>query len=257
VSALARIDETFPAPATVTSGRLHSWDLSTGVDGPGTRLVFFLSGCPLRCLYCQNPDTWARPGLETSLEDCKALIRRYRPFISLSGGGVTVSGGEPLQQPEFTAALFSAAKKAGLHTALDTSGFLGRHASPELLEATDLVLLDLKAGSDDAHRKLTLRPLAPTLRFAERLDALEVPVWIRYVLVPGRNDEPSEIDAAAAFAASLGNVERVEVLPFHTLGETKYAELNLPFPLAGVPTPTPDSVRETRARFAAHGLPVR
>ncbi len=129
------------------NGWVHSWDLSTGVDGPGTRLVVFLSGCPLRCKYCHNPDTWHRhDGTETPRKDLRKLMRRYRSFIASAGGGFTVSGGEPLQQPVFTRALLEDARELGLHTALDTSGFLGRRADEGLLDATGLVLLDVKAG---------------------------------------------------------------------------------------------------------------
>jgi pyruvate formate lyase activating enzyme len=253
VSALAV--ERAPAPPPRT-GRVHSWDLSTGVDGPGTRLVVFLSGCPLRCLYCHNPDTWARHGPVGTTAEIGDLIRRYRPFIALSGGGFTLSGGEPLQQPAFALELLTAAKEAGLHTALDTSGFLGRHASDRLLAATDLVLLDVKAGTDRTHRRLTRRPLAPTVEFARRLAARGKPVWIRYVLVPGYTDTPEEIDGVARLASELGNVERVEVLPFHKLGESKYHELGIPFPLADTPLPDATAVEGARVRFAAHGLSV-
>lgn len=237
-------------------GCIHSWDISTGVDGPGTRLVLFLSGCPLRCRYCQNPDTWARKGDEESVAEVAELVRHYRPFISLSGGGLTLSGGEPLLQAEFCAAILADAKRAGLHTALDTSGFLGQRASDALLDDTDLVLLDIKAGSEAAHRRLTLRPLAPTLRFAQRLDQRRDRVWLRYVLVPGWNDDPSEVEAVATFAAGLGNVERVDLLPFHTLGESKFEELGLAFPLAGNPTPTADQVAAALAIFRRQGLPA-
>ena len=243
-----------PELADAPRGCVHSWDLSTGVDGPGTRLVIFLSGCPLRCRYCQNPDTWARRGAEQGVHEVAELIRRYRPFIMLSGGGVTLSGGEPLLQPEFCIGILTAAKHAKLHTALDTSGFLGRRASDELLDLTDLVLLDIKAGAAETARRLTLRPLAPTLRFAERLAGRGDHVWLRYVLVPGFNDDPAEIESVAAFAAGLGNVERVDLLPFHTLGEPKYAELGIPFPLAGNPTPTREQVASALAVFRGHGL---
>jgi pyruvate formate lyase activating enzyme len=244
-----------PAVATDTAGWLHSWDISTGVDGPGTRLVLFLSGCPLRCLYCQNPDTWRRrDGTPTTLENMEALMRRYKPFIGAAGGGFTVSGGEPLQQAPFTRGLFEAAHRAGLHTALDTSGFLGRRADDALLDVTDLVLLDIKAGTDETHRRLTGRPLGPTLEFAERLAARGTPVWVRYVLVPGYTDDPEEVDRVAEICAGLGNVERVDVLPFHKLGEPKYRRLGIPFPLDETPVPSPELTASVRARFAAHAL---
>jgi len=243
--------------AAAGEGFVHSWDLSTGVDGPGTRLVLFLSGCPMRCVYCQNPDTWhKRDGELTDVLEIQALIRRYRPFIAASGGGFTVSGGEPLQQAPFTRAILEAAKDEGLHTALDSSGFLGRRADDALLAATDLVLLDIKAGSDATHRRVTGRPLAPTLEFARRLDDMGKRTWVRYVLVPGLTDDPAEVEAVAAFAASLHIVERVDVLPFHTLGVPKYEQLGIPWPLAGTPPATPPMAARVRAQFADHGLVV-
>jgi pyruvate formate lyase activating enzyme len=232
------------------NGWVHSWDLSTGVDGPGTRLVVFLSGCPMRCLYCQNPDTWhRRDGAERPLAELVDRIRRYEPFLRRADGGVTVSGGEPLQQPAFTRALLETASAAGLHTALDTSGFLGRRADDALLDATDLVLLDIKAGSDELHRRLTGRPLTPTLEFAERLAERGTPVWVRYVLVPGYTDALEEVDAVAAVTDRLPNVQRVDVLPFHKLGAPKYECLGIPFPLADTPAPSASSLTKIRERF--------
>jgi pyruvate formate lyase activating enzyme len=240
------------ASMRATTGWVHSWDISTGVDGPGTRLVVFLSGCPLRCAYCQNPDTWCkRQGTKTGLEELAALMRRYQPFIGAAGGGFTVSGGEPLQQPAFTRTLLEEAQATGLHTALDTSGFLGRRADDALIGACDLVLLDIKAGTEETHRRVTRRPLAPTLEFAERLASLGTPVWVRYVLVPGLTDDPRDVDRVAAFAGGLGNVERVDILPFHKLGAPKYAQLGIPFPLGETPAPSPELVRDVRERFAA------
>jgi pyruvate formate lyase activating enzyme len=234
---------------------VHSWDLSTGVDGPGTRLVVFLSGCPLRCLYCHNPDTWRRAaGTPTPFADLRALVDRYAPFVGRAGGGLTVSGGEPLMQPEAVRALFAHARERGVHTALDTSGFLGVRADDALLDLTDLVLLDVKAGTERTCVRLTRRPLAPTLAFARRLADRGVPVWIRHVLVPGVTDVPEELEAVADVAAGLGNVERVDVLPFHTLGCEKYDRLGIPFPLEGVRPPTAEAVAAARARFAARGL---
>ena len=149
---------------------MHSWDLSTGVDGPGTRFVVFPAGCPLRCLYCHNPDTWAgRAGQRMTVAEVLALAARYRRFIAVAGGGVTVSGGEPLLQPAFTRAVLAGAKELGLHTALDTSGFLGARADDDLLDATDLVLLDIKSFDPAIARRVTGRAIAPTLAFARRL----------------------------------------------------------------------------------------
>ena len=245
------------APGTARDGRVHSWDVSTGVDGPGTRLVIFLAGCPLRCLYCQNPDTWhMRDGGLVPVADIERRMQRYARFVTTAGGGVTVSGGEPLLQPAFTRDVFEAAKRLGLHTALDTSGFLGARADERLLAATDLVLLDIKAGSEDTYGRLTGGALAPTLAFADRLAERGTPVWVRYVLVPGWTDAPDEIEAVADRCAALPNVERVDVLAFHKLGRSKYERLGVPFPLADTPTPTPGQVAAARAVFAARGLVV-
>ncbi|MFI9583859.1 pyruvate formate-lyase-activating protein [Streptomyces sp. NPDC052236] len=240
---------------TTTTGRIHSWDLSTGVDGPGTRFVLFVNGCPLRCLYCANPDTWhLRDGREATVDEVMAEIDTYRPFITTAGGGVTITGGEPLLQPAFTGAILRRCKEAGLHTALDTSGALGSRATDELLADTDLVLLDIKSFDIAAYRRLTGGALAPTLSFANRLDRLSVPVWIRYVLVPGWTDDPAAIDGLGAFLAGLGNVDRVDVLPFHKLGAAKYDALGIPFPLRDNPVPGPDLIDRVREQFREHGL---
>ncbi|WP_079073967.1 pyruvate formate-lyase-activating protein [Streptomyces sp. Root1310] len=239
----------------VTTGRIHSWDLSTGVDGPGTRFVLFVSGCSLRCLYCANPDTWhMRDGRETTVDEVMAEIDKYRAFITTAGGGVTITGGEPLLQPAFTAEVLRRCKEAGLHTALDTSGFLGARASDELLADTDLVLLDIKSFDIGTYRKLTGGRLAPTLGFATRLDRLGVPMWVRYVLVPGWTDDPRSVDALADFVAGLGTVERVDVLPFHKLGAPKYEALGIPFPLRDTPVPGPALTRGVRERFRQRGV---
>ncbi|WNI18771.1 pyruvate formate-lyase-activating protein [Actinacidiphila sp. ITFR-21] len=243
------------APDPAPAGRIHSWDLSTGVDGPGTRFVLFLSGCPLRCLYCANPDTWhMRDGRRATADDVMAEIGRYAAFIGAAGGGVTLTGGEPLLQPAFTAEILRRCRAAGLHTALDTSGFLGARASDELLADTDLVLLDVKSFDVPAYRALTGGELAPTLSFATRLDRLGVPVRIRYVLVPGRTDDEAAVDGLASFAAGLGNVQQIDVLPFHKLGAAKYEALGLPFPLRDTPVPDGALVDRVRAQFRSHGL---
>ncbi|MEV6503759.1 pyruvate formate-lyase-activating protein [Streptomyces prunicolor] len=240
---------------TATTGRIHSWDLSTGVDGPGTRFVLFVNGCPLRCLYCANPDTWhMRDGREATVDEVMAEIEKYRAFITTAGGGVTVTGGEPLLQPAFTAEVLRRCKEAGLHTALDTSGFLGARATDQLLADTDLVLLDIKSFDVTTYRKLTGGELAPTLTFATRLDRLGVPMWIRYVLVPGWTDDAESVDALADFVAGLDTVDRVDVLPFHRLGAAKYAALGVPFRLRDTPVPAPEPTERVRDQFRAHGL---
>ncbi|WP_196442211.1 pyruvate formate-lyase-activating protein [Planomonospora sp. ID67723] len=240
------------------TGSVHSWDISTGVDGPGTRFVVFTAGCPLRCLYCHNPDTWQRrSGTPTTADELMARIKRYRRFIEIAGGGVTVSGGEPLQQPAFTGEILRRCRELGLHTALDTSGFLGERATDAMLADTDLVLLDVKSWDPRTYRRVTRAGLSPTLRFARRLAELGTPTWIRFVLVPGLTDAEENVDGLAAFAATLPNVEHVDVLPYHRMAEHKYAELGLPYPLPGVEPPDAALLERVHAQFRAHGVTSR
>ncbi|GAB2584116.1 pyruvate formate-lyase-activating enzyme [Paractinoplanes abujensis] len=248
---------TAPVTAPVT-GSLHSFDVSTGVDGPGTRFVAFLAGCPLRCLYCHSPDTqYRRYGSSRTADELLTEIRRYERFLKIAHGGVTLSGGEPLQQPAFTREVLRGCKEMQLHTALDTSGFLGDHADDALLDATDLVLLDIKSGDPATYRTVTRTGrLAPTVRFAHRLADRGMPIWVRFVLVPGLTDDPANVDAVAAIAAAVPTVERVEVLPFHRLGAQKYAALGLPFPLAETPPPDPALLQRVHGQFRDHGLTV-
>ncbi|MER7758647.1 pyruvate formate-lyase-activating protein [Streptomyces sp. NPDC097619] len=239
-----------------SEGSVHSWDLSTGVDGPGTRFVTFLSGCPLTCLYCHNPDTMKmRNGKRTSADDVIAEAAKYTRFIAASGGGATVSGGEPLLQPVFAGELLHRMKhELGLHTALDTSGFLGARATDALLRDVDLVLLDIKSWDRETYRKVTGRPLEPTLDFARRLADLGKEVHLRFVLVPGLTDARENVAGVARFAGSLGNVSRVDVLPFHKLGESKWEALGKEFTLHDTPSPSPEQVARAKAVFAAEGL---
>jgi pyruvate formate lyase activating enzyme len=255
-------DPAFPAAAPTrgpagVSGFVHSWDVSIGVDGPGTRFALFTAGCPLRCLYCENPDTWkASGGRLTKVGAMMTLVHRYQRTLQVTGGGVTVSGGEPLAQPRFTASFLRACHQAGLHTALDTSGYLGHLATDGLLNDLDLVLLDIKSFQPDLYRRLTGHELAPTLRFAERLAELDKPVWIRFVTVPGLTDDPDNVEGLAGFVAGLPNVRRVDVLAYHRLGEAKYAALGIRYPLAGVPEPDEAQLEAVRRRFADRGLVV-
>jgi pyruvate formate lyase activating enzyme len=248
--------ETASAETAVT-GSVHSWDLSTGVDGPGTRFTVFVQGCPLRCLYCSNPETWRmRDGRLTDSDEMVAKAAEFVPFITAAGGGATVSGGEPLLQPRFTSALLHGFHGLGLHTALDTSGYLGARADADLLAATDLVLLDIKSWDRTLYRRLTGARLPPTLVFARRLADLGKPVHLRFVLVPGLTDETANVQGVARFAAALGNVERVDVLPFHKLGAAKYQRLGIPFPLDSTPAPTEPQVSAARNLFSEAGLSV-
>lgn len=244
-------------------GSVHSWELVTAVDGPGTRLTIFLAGCALRCQYCHNPDTWnIRAGKDTSLSDVLALISRYQKIMTVTGGGVTVSGGEPLLQAAFVRRIFRFCAERGIHTALDTSGFLGRRAGDELLADTSLVLLDVKSGLPDVYRATTRRELQPTLDFGRRLATSGTPMWVRFVLVPGLTDGVDNVEAVATYVASLqalGSgpvVERVEVLPFHQMGRDKWHELGETYPLEETRPPSEDLIERVRAQFRSHGLPV-
>jgi len=244
------------APDGLVRGFIHSSETSGAVDGPGIRYTLFLSGCPRRCVYCHNPDTWEmRMGEQVTAGQVADDIGKYVTFLRAASGGVTASGGEPLLQPRFVTALFRLVKtRYGLHTALDTSGYLGERASDELLDLTDLVLLDIKSGEPKAYRQVTGAELAPALAFARRLSDRGDAMWIRYVLVPGLTDQPTNIDAVASFVASLRGVERVEVLPYHSMGAHKYEALGLPYPLPGVPAPSAEAVEVVQEHFRGHGL---
>lgn len=243
----------------VRSGELasmHSWELVTGVDGPGTRMTVFLSGCPLRCLYCHNPDTmFAAKGQPVRLDDLVGRLKRYRMIFRTTGGGLTVSGGEPLMQPAFVGRLLHEAKQFGIHTAIDTSGFLGVNASDALLDDLDLVLLDIKSGIPDVYRKATGRELQPTLDFARRLSERGTEeVWIRFVLVPGLTDAVENVEAVAGIVEQISVVTRVEVLPFHQMGRDKWATLELPYELAETSPPSKELTERVRNQFRARGI---
>lgn len=243
-----------PAPAVIT-GLVHSAESCGTVDGPGIRFVLFLSGCSLRCRYCHNPDaSYVRRGRNRTAADVLEEIERYRNFLKAAGGGVTLSGGDPLFQPAFSKAVLKGCKALGLHTCLDTAGHLGTNADDELLEHTDLVLLDIKAWNPDRYRDLTGGELRPTLEFAERLSILRKPVWLRYVLVPGLTDNMEDIARLARYARGLGNVERVDVLPFHQMGRFKWDALKLDYVLRDVPEPSAELTEETRQCFREAGF---
>jgi pyruvate formate lyase activating enzyme len=239
-------------------GYVHSYETGSRLDGPGIRVTLFLSGCPLRCRYCHNPDTWhLRHGSRVPVERVVGRLGDFAPALRAMKGGLTISGGEPMVQAAFAGRIFRAAKGLGLHTALDTSGLLGERASDGFLGLVDLVLLDVKAWREETYRRLTRREIAPTLRFAERLAALGKPVWVRYVLVPGLTDDPAEIDGVAGFVAAMPNVEWVEVLPFHQLGAFKWAELGLDYDLSDTPPASSELVARAVGRFRDAGCIAR
>jgi len=239
------------------TGYLHSVETAGALDGPGIRRVLFLNGCPLNCVYCHNPDTRKyKGGTKTdAFTELRAIARQKEMLLSMKGG-VTLSGGEPLWQPAFVKAIFEGSKMMGFHTALDTSGFLGKKADDELLSFTDLVLLDIKHFDPDAYKRVTGVDLQPTLDFAERLSALKKPVWMRFVLVPGYTDDMDSISRMAAYAKDLGNVERVEVLPFHKMGEYKWEAMEMDYALFDIPEPEPDLVTMAKSRFEDEGMVV-
>ncbi|KGM14296.1 pyruvate formate-lyase-activating protein [Cellulomonas bogoriensis] len=238
-------------------GSLHSWELVTAVDGPGTRFTMFLSGCPLRCLYCHNPDTMEmRRGEPVTADEILARLARYRGVFTVTGGGLTISGGEPLMQPAFVARILRGAKDLGIHTAMDTSGYLGAHCTDEMLADLDLVLLDVKSGIPETYKKVTGRDLQPTLDFGRRVADGGTEIWVRFVLVPGLTDAPENVAAVADYVSSLATVSRVEVLPFHQMGRDKWESLGLRYELGDTEPPSPDLVQRVREQFRERGLTV-
>jgi len=243
------------ALATGDMGFLHSFTTGSAVDGPGIRVVAWTTGCQFRCLYCHNPDTWnLTNGIPVTLGKAKDELRKYRHGLKTMAGGFTLSGGEPLMQDRFAVKLLAAAREMGIHTALDTNGSLGRRLTDQDLDAISLVLLDIKCWDAQVHKRLTGWELDPVLEFAQRLASRHKPVWLRYVLVPGFTDNPEDIAQLAKFTASLGNVERVDILPLHQLGQFKWKELKLDYTLGGVAPPSPETIAMTRGHFRAQGL---
>ncbi len=236
-------------------GFLHSFTTGSTVDGPGVRVVAWTTGCLWRCRYCHNPDTWTmRNGFPVSVTHAVDEIRKYRHGLKVMAGGLTVSGGEPLMQHRFVLKLLAAAKGMGIHTTIETNGFLGEKLADSDLETIDLVMLGIKSWDPERHRELTGRDIAPTLAFARRLAAAKRPIWVRFVLVPGLTDHVDDLRAIAEFAAGLGNVERVEVLPFHQMGRFKWHELGIPYRLEDTTAPSTEDVDRALTVFRAAGL---
>jgi pyruvate formate lyase activating enzyme len=232
------------------NGYIHSIESCGTVDGPGLRYIIFTQGCLLRCQFCHNPDTWEiGTGREITVKEIIKDLQTYLPFIKASNGGITVSGGEPLLQLDFLLELFKECKKIGIHTTIDTSGGCYSHEQSfqeklaQVLEYTDLLLLDLKQIDSKKHRKLTGRPNEHILEFATYLSERKIPVWIRHVLVPGITDEKEDLEKLRAFIDTLENVEKVEVLPYHKLGVYKWHTLGLKYPLEHVEPPTEEVVK--------------
>jgi pyruvate formate lyase activating enzyme len=243
------------ALASGDMGFLHSFTTGATVDGPGVRVVAWTSGCMWRCSYCHNPDTWTMSnGIPVTIARATEELSKYRHGLKVMSGGLTLSGGDPLMQHRFSVKLLGAARAMGIHTALDTNGYYGSRLTDDELDVADLVLLDLKTWDPERHRHLTGMDVAPTLEFARRLAKRRKPMWVRFVLIPGVTDDMDDISRIAGFAAGLGNVERVDVLPFHQLGKFKWEKLGMTYALADVQPPSRETIERACAVFRAAGL---
>ena len=245
------------APADDLAGYVHSWEVGSTVDGPGLRFVVFLTGCLLRCQYCHNPDTWHKMnGRPATVSHVMHEIGKYAQVLKISGGGITISGGEPVVQYPFMMEIFRRCKALGLHTCLDTAGRLGARLSDEDLMQIDLNILDIKSGDPAVYQKVTGHPLQPTLDYARRLSSLGRPLWARFVLVPGLTDDVDNVEKVAEICAGLASLKRVEILRFHQMGREKWHRLGIPYLLEGVEQPTPELTDRVREQFRRRGLTV-
>ena len=243
------------ALASGEMGFLHSFTTGSTVDGPGVRVVAWTTGCMWRCRYCHNPDTWTLTnGIPVSVDRATEELAKYRTGLQVMKGGVTLSGGEPLMQHRFAVRLLAAAKRMGIHTTIETNGFYHENVSDDELKVIDLVMLGIKTFDVERHRALTGRDNAPTLAFARRLAERRMPIWVRFVLVPGVTDDLDDMARSAEFAASLGNVQRVEVLPFHQMGRFKWARLGLEYTLKDTEPPSVELTEQACEVFRRAGL---
>ncbi len=237
-------------------GRIHSVESFGTLDGPGIRYVLFFQGCPLRCVYCHNPDSWCvTGGQEIGSADVIRDILRYKSFIK--NGGVTLSGGEPLMQAEFAASILEGCIENGLHTAVDTSGGVSLLLCRKAVELADLLLLDIKAADDQLFRKITGHDIRNTLEMLAARERMHKPVWIRHVLVPGLTLEDKHIHALGDLLRYYSCVERVELLPFHKMGEFKWEELGQSYTLGDTRPPEAEQVEHARALLRGYGLSVK
>ena len=244
-------------PDSTIQGYIHSTESCGTVDGPGIRYVIFMQGCPLRCQYCHNPDTWKlQDGRIVTAGQLVSEAGKYKSYMRFSGGGVTVSGGEPLLQSEFVQTFFRLCHEEGISTALDTAGSVPLDRCRAVLEHTDLVLLDIKHMDPDRYRDLTAGALAPTLEFARYLQEQKIPTWIRYVLVPGLTLDDVQLHQLGRLLRDYRCIEKVELLPFHKMGEYKWKALGEPYTLWDVEPPEPRQVEHARALLRGFGLNV-
>ncbi|MCI6561768.1 MAG: pyruvate formate-lyase-activating protein [Ruminococcus sp.] len=230
-------------------GYIHSTESFGTVDGPGVRYVVFFQGCPMRCLYCHNPDTWEfSGGRKVTAEELMEEYDSYKEF--LKSGGITATGGEPMAQPEFLTELFSLAKSKGVHTCLDTSGIVFNPENHEkidkIIDYTDLVMLDIKHIDDEEHKKLTGKSNKNILAFAEYLRDRNIPLWVRHVVVPGITDDEKELLGLGKFLAGLTNLKALDVLPYHDMGKVKYQNLGIDYPLKDVEPLSKEKAIEAR-----------
>ncbi|MCL1075017.1 pyruvate formate lyase 1-activating protein [Shewanella dokdonensis] len=239
------------------TGRIHSIESFGTVDGPGIRFIAFMQGCLMRCKYCHNRDTWdLDDGKDVTVDELMEQILSYRPFYEASGGGVTASGGEAVLQAEFVAAWFNACKQQGIHTCLDTNGFVRKYTPviDELLDNTDLVMLDIKQMDDAKHIDLTKVSNQRTLQFAQYLAKRGQKTWIRYVVVGGYTEDEASAEMLAEFIQPMRNVEKVELLPYHELGKHKWQAMGETYELEGVTPPSHDTMEKIKAVFTKRGI---
>jgi len=236
-------------------GFMHSFTTGSTVDGPGVRLVGWTAGCQFKCRYCHNPDTWNMiNGMPVTIERAVEEIGKYRHGLKIMNGGFTLSGGEPLLQDRFAARLFTAAQEMGIHTAVDTNGYVAERLTDDELQKIDLVLLCIKSMDQDKHRDLVGKELGPSLDFARRLSVLNRPMWLRYVLLPGWTDGEKDVEQMADFVSGLGNCERVDILPFHQMGRFKWEKLGLNYTLGEAEAPSAKTIERVCEQFRAAGL---
>ena len=237
-------------------GYIHSLETFGTKDGPGIRFVVFMQGCPLRCLYCHNPDTWLK-GKAKSRMTAAEVFQEYQKVKGFVKGGITLSGGEPLMQPDFVLEFLQLCRKEGVHTAIDTSGYIFNEKIKEVLKWVDLVLLDIKHFDAIKYEKLTGKDLAPTLEFAAYLNNEDIATWIRYVLLPGYTDDKADIAAMADYLSRFNNIKQVDVLPFHQLGASKWEELGLTYKLKEALPPTDETRKEMESLFRQRGFYIK
>ncbi len=240
-----------------TIGNIHSIESCGTVDGPGIRFVVFMQGCPLRCQYCHNPDTWKiGSGKPMTVEALMSEVVKYKSYMRFSGGGITITGGEPLMQLDFVYELIEACKSEGIHTAIDTSGYVFNDRAKKIIDAVDLVLLDVKHSDPEQYKVITGGRLAPTLAFLDYLGQINKPLWVRYVLVPTLSDQPEAIEHLAIILSQYSNIERIELLPFHKMGEYKWTELGLDYKLSDINEPDKMAVVEAMSILKKHNLNI-